>query len=350
MSLHSAHTVRQQAALDLFGRLERGVTAPAWISDGVIAQWALPHDAIVKLITVSENATFLVTADGIDVGVVRLHRPGYLSDAVQITAELRWVEAIAQQTEVAVPRPVSGATGDLVHTLVDPDGTVWTAVMFEFVTGDVLESVTDPLPFASTIGRTTALLHEHARTWTPPAGFSRFEWDLPDLLGVSARWGTWEAAPLPTGTLAVLKRAEEKALRIVDRLERTPERWGLIHADLRPSNIMIDGDDLVVIDFDDAGYGWYLYDFAAALSFGEHLPTARQNAGDWVAGYRSVLPFTEEDAELACAFSMIRRLTMLGWTTTHRIDALPPELQDRDGAGSLAVAERFLASTTWLLE
>ncbi len=43
-------------------------------------------------------------------------------------------------------------------------------------------------------------------------------------------------------------------------------RWGLIHADLRPSNIMIDGADLTVIDFDDCGFTWFLDDFASALT------------------------------------------------------------------------------------
>jgi hypothetical protein len=47
---------------------------------------------------------------------------------------------------------------------------------------------------------------------------------------------------------------------------------------------------------------------------------------------------------------MIRRLTMLGWTTTHRADALPAELWDAQVPGTVAVAEKYLASPTWLFD
>ncbi|GHS86054.1 hypothetical protein AGMMS50218_05120 [Actinomycetota bacterium] len=47
---------------------------------------------------------------------------------------------------------------------------------------------------------------------------------------------------------------------------------------------------------------------------------------------------------------MIRRLQMLGWTTTHREDALPPELWAAQVPGTVEVARRYLRSGTWLLD
>jgi len=41
---------------------------------------------------------------------------------------------------------------------------------------------------------------------------------------------------------------------------------------------------------------------------------------------------------------------MLGWSTTHRADALPPELQGRIVPAAITVAERFLTSPTWLTD
>jgi Ser/Thr protein kinase RdoA (MazF antagonist) len=105
-----------------------------------------------------------------------------------------------------------------------------------------------------------------------------------------------------------------------------------------------------VIDFDDCGFSWLLYDFASALSFIEHEPYAPDIAKSWVAGYRTVRPLTETDLTHAAALSMIRRLTMLGWTTTHRADALPAELWDAQVPGTVAVAEKYLASPTWLFD
>ena len=41
----------------------------------------------------------------------------------------------------------------------------------------------------------------------------------------------------------------------------------LIHADLRLANLLVERDRLGIIDFDDCGFGWFGYDFAAAVSF-----------------------------------------------------------------------------------
>lgn len=112
---------------------------------------------------------------------------------------------------------------------------------------------------------------------------------------------------------------------------------------------MIDGDVLTVIDFDDCGYGWFAYDFAAALTFMEHVPYADAMAKEWLSGYSQVRPLDVLDEERACALSMLRRLQMLGWTTTHREDALPPELWSAQRSGTVEVAEKYLRRPTWLV-
>ena len=77
---------------------------------------------------------------------------------------------------------------------------------------------------------------------------------------------------------------------------------------------MIRGNDgrLTVIDFDDAGYSWYLYDYASSLSFIEHEPYAPDLAKAWVKGYQRVAgSFTDEELRIMSALSMIRRMQML---------------------------------------
>ena len=51
-----------------------------------------------------------------------------------------------------------------------------------------------------------------------------------------------------------------------------PDRFGLIHADMRLANVLVDGEAVTLIDFDDSGEGWFAYDFAAAVSFFEDSP------------------------------------------------------------------------------
>ncbi|GHH79699.1 phosphotransferase enzyme family protein [Promicromonospora soli] len=351
------------ASLAAFDALVPGDQAPGWLRDGVAASWqfgsAAGGDVAMRLITVSENATFLVTADGDPVAVVRVARPGYLAGADAFESEVAWVAALAADGVCQVPAALRTGSGTFCAALADEAGTDWWCVAYGYVTGRILEDLfsdsaagagaADPTSYYREIGAINARLHEHALTWAPPAGFARHSWDVPDMLGPTARWGRWEDA-VDGAERSLLEEAQAAALATVGRAPRDAAAWGLVHADLRPSNIMIQGESLTVIDFDDCGHTWFQYDFAAALSFLEHTPEAPTMALEWLAGYTSVRPLARDAVELGCALSMVRRLQMLGWTTTHRADALPPDLWSAQVPGTLAVAESYLRNPTWLLD
>ncbi|MGI4893575.1 MAG: phosphotransferase enzyme family protein [Janthinobacterium lividum] len=348
-----------------FARLRRGDSAPDWISRCVTDAWALdPAGTTLHLIAVSENATFRVDVDGSPHMVLRLHRPGYVADPAQIAGELTWMQAIAAQTDVRVPEVVPTRDGSLVHELASPHpadaAPRWFAVAFAFVDGEILEDVLASGEHSrvgaltevyARVGATTARLHDHVLGWSPPSGFRRFSWKLPDMLGAGSRWGDWRAAALSAAGSQTLERAERAAREVLGGVAIDGAGWGLVHADLRPSNIMVDGGGrLTVIDFDDCGVSWLLWDFAAALSFIEHEGFAPQLAASWVEGYRSVRSFSEQDVVVASALSMVRRLQMLGWTTTHRKDALPPAVWAAQVPGTLEVARRYLDQPQWLFD
>lgn len=339
-----------EQSLAAFDALTSGAPSPYWLHRGVCAAWGLRPDRVdLVLVTVSENATFRLDVDGLPVGVVRVSQPGYVGGPAAIASEFAWLGSLHGLDGVDLIAPVPTARGTFHAVVKDRLGQAWTVVSTRFVRGTVLEDVADPAPFYRTIGRWSAMFHEHSRTWTPPHGFTRFSWDLVDMVGPTARWGSWEGATNDREQRALLGDAQRRAFELLADLEKTPHSWGVIHADLRPSNVMASGDRLTVIDFDDCGWSYYLYDFAASLSFVDAEPYAPAMAKAWVAGYQEVSPLTPRDLRHAGALAMLRRLQLLGWTTTHRIDALPPELRDQL-SGALYCARRFLESPTWLLD
>jgi Ser/Thr protein kinase RdoA (MazF antagonist) len=336
--------------LAAFDALGRGEQAPGWILEGIRSSWPLGGTTAARLIAVSENATFLVSEDGAPAMVVRLHRPGYVGDTLNVESELVWIEAISRETAVTTPAPIRGHDGGLVQSFAGAGGVAWTAVAFEYVDGRILEDHGDIAPHFTEIGRITAVLHEHSRAWSQPADFARFAWDFTDMVGPEARWGNWENARLSAAEHRVAKAAEGRALDVLAGMDRTIENWGLIHSDLRPSNIMTRNGELTVIDFDDCGFSWFLYDFASALTFYEHRPEAQEMAANWLDGYTEVRPLNPLDLQRAAALSVIRRLTMLGWATTHRADALPRDLWDENAPGTIEICARYLERPTWLVE
>jgi Ser/Thr protein kinase RdoA (MazF antagonist) len=339
------------ASLATFDALERGEAAPSWILDGICSRWALTTGPVAAaLIAVSENATFRVTVAGTPLMVVRLHRPGYVGDPASIRSELQWVEALTADTDIRTPAPIRGSNGELVQLLVDARGRDWNAVAFEYVRGEILEQRDDLSAHYTEIGTSTALLHSHSRSWKTPPGFRRFTWTVDDMVGESPRWGSWRNAALSAAEYALVDQARSRALRVLEPLTRSPDTWGLIHSDLRPSNVMVEDSELTIIDFDDSGFSWYLYDFASALTFYEHRPEAVEMAANWMDGFSTVTPLSRDDRAHAGALSLIRRLTMLGWATTHREDALPVELWAENLPGTIEVAARYLANPLWLVD
>lgn len=334
-----------------FGMLTRGAPAPAWVRDGIIDAWGLDAArTTVTSLSVSKNATFLVASVGVPTAVARIARPGYMDDTAAVESEVAWVGALASSGLVRVPSVVPSTEGSGVAMIADDDEAAWSCVTFAYAPGARLEDVTDPGPYYGRIGRTAALMHDHAARWSRPHGFVRPSWELADMVGPDARGGSWEQAVLAPAERTLLADAQRVALDTLIGTSRAPDAWGLVHADLRPANLLLDGDDLTVIDFDDCGFTWFLYDFAAALSFVEHLPAAETMAKDWLDGYVQVRPLSSADERIGCALSMVRRLQMLGWTSTHRTDAVSPAAREAQAWGTAAVAERYLRSATWLLD
>ncbi len=96
-----------------------------------------------------------------------------------------------------------------------------------------------------------------------------------------------------------------------------PDRFGLAHCDLRLANLLLHGSEVKVIDFDDCGFGWYMYDAATPLSFYEHLPQAPGLIECWLEGYRSVSAVSMAEEEEIPTFVMLRRLLLVAWVGSH---------------------------------
>ena len=129
------------------------------------------------------------------------------------------------------------------------------------------------------------------------------------------------------------------------RLEKfgtTPDRYGLIHADLRLANLLVHGDDTYVIDFDDCGWSWYLYDLGAALSFIEDDPRVPELVDAWTRGYRRIRALPVDDEAEIPTFVMMRRLLLVAWIGSHSGTDLSRSMGAAYTTGSCELAERYL--------
>ena len=90
------------------------------------------------------------------------------------------------------------------------------------------------------------------------------------------------------------------------------------------ANLLIDQESTRLIDFDDCGFGWFMYDFASAISFIEDSPMVPYFKSSWIKGYKSVRELSVEDEKEIDTFIMLRRMALLAWIGSH-IEAPEPQ-------------------------
>jgi Ser/Thr protein kinase RdoA (MazF antagonist) len=289
------------------------------LAEAATALYALPQGLQVKLVNLSENATYKVEAPDGSRWALRIHRDGYHSTTA-IASELSWLMDLRSTSVVTTPAPVKGRDGEIIQQLGHACMTrARNIVLFDWETGTepgIGEDLSAPF---EVLGEVTARMHLHARKWRRPPTFTRLTWDFETSLGESdPHWGRWrDGMGVDVEKQKLFGRTVELIGKRLSTYGKGSDRFGLIHCDLRLANLMMDGNAVKVIDFDDCGFGWYMYDAATPVSFYEHEPQVPALIESWKTGYRRVIALKREDEAEIPTFVMLRRLLLVAWIGSH---------------------------------
>jgi Ser/Thr protein kinase RdoA (MazF antagonist) len=286
----------------------------------------------LSLVTVSENVTFRLTdGETSEQWVLRLHRPGYHS-ASALEAERVWTGAL-RAAGLATPEPLPARDGRaFVAQRIGTTGETRLAGVTRWIEGDVLEGLlSDPTRAAERsgwferLGALVARTHLQSEAWTPPSGFTRIRLDAEGLMGPAPRWGPfWDHSALTAGDRRLVLAARETLYARLSVLSQDPANFGMIHADLHPGNLLVREDGLAIIDFDDAAFGWRMYDIAVALTHQQTALDFTHVRDAFLTGYRAVCDLPEAEAARLPLFLLVRDLAQLGWLHER------PEIQTGD--------------------
>ncbi|MCY3770055.1 MAG: phosphotransferase [Gammaproteobacteria bacterium] len=320
----------------LLGHLEN-------LANQSLSLWEVPDDASARLINVSENATYLVEGSHWK-SILRIHRENYHSHRA-IECELEWSKALTSEGRVITPDFYTGRNGDPIQSgVVEGLPSPRYMVMFHFVEGQQPDEGQDLVRPFEELGQIAAITHLHSIQWHRPKPFERLVWNLDTVFGAHPTWGNWRDGPNVTPEIRkVLEQVENTVTARLTDFGAAPGRYGLIHADMRLANLLIDGTGTRLIDFDDCGLGWYLYDFAASISFMEDSAQVPALKESWVRGYRRIRALPEEDVREIDTFIMLRRLALLAWIGSHIEAPEPRELAPHFARVSAELGSAYLA-------
>ena len=310
------------------------------------------RQAQLRLIKHRENAVFAAVLDGRR-RALRLHRQGYHDDA-ELRSELQWMRTL-EAAGIEVPQVVPTAAGELfVSRRFEGLPGPLQADLFEWIDGEPLGAVETGIRDAGrdvaqtyfTIGALAGRLHNQSSAWTLPPGFKRHAWDLAGLVGEQPFWGRfWELPTLSNDERKLMERTRQRLRRELSSLRQSPDDYSLIHADFVAENILVDGDQVRLIDFDDAGFGWHLFELATSTHFlmGEECFEAAQEA--LIRGYRSERPLPDAQLARLPLFSLARATTYLGWVHTRPETETAQEMTPMLVSSACELAETYLTQT-----
>ena len=298
--------------------------------------WGLRGFA-ATLVAARENLVYRIDAP--QPLALRLHRRGMRS-AAQLVSELEWMAALAERG-LSVPCPHPALSGALCH---DVDGQIVDVLGWldgvPMCLGGHLNPLVDGLTAYHALGQAMAQLHLKSDDWTPPPGFDRPIWDAQGLLGEAPLRGRFWENPLLTPAQSVLMtQARHHALARLSHLRDAD--YGLIHADLVQENVLIGPGGPHLIDFDDGGFGYRLFDMATVLNFilREANPAPLQEA--FVQGYLATRPI---DLKALPLFQALRAFSYVGWIVPRLSEDGAKARQTRFVTLACQMAEQMLAS------
>lgn len=311
-----------------------------------LSHWQEAAGGRARLINHSENQTFLVQGPAQRGFTLRVHRLGYQSRA-SIESELAWLMALRRDTALAIPEPVPGLDGCPLQRIDTPQGER-LAVLFRFIDGEEPRPDSNLGDLFVTLGTYAATMHEHVTHWQRPPDFHRQVWQAATILDADGPWGDWRIAPgVNDVNRPILDRLDSALWRRLADYGTAADRYGLIHADMRLGNLLVNDDKVTLIDFDDCGFCWFAYDFAAAISFHETNPAIPALRAAWLEGYQAVRQLSREDLTAIDSMIMLRRMALLAWIGSHSDTRLAQQHMRGFADGTAQLAERYLRGPIW---
>lgn len=287
----------------------------------------------LSMLVRAENITFKVADDGGNLYALRLHRPAYHT-LEELQSERLWTKALLQ-AGIHVPEPITTREGrDYAIVDVPLLGQRCHASLARWVAGELLmHLIRENTPrerlelHFRELGALIATMNDQAAHWHPPVQFRRHALDADGLMGVQPFWGRfWERHDLSPGERALLIKTRTRIHELLIRYGKDASRYSVIHADLHPGNVLVNGNRLTAIDFDDTAWGWHMYDLAAALNECQELAEFGSLYGACVEGYRNVRPVCEEDLAMLPLFLLVRGMAEIGWLADRPENATPAQL------------------------
>ena len=269
-------------------------------------------EARFRLVVEAGNTLFRVSASGpasaetaselFEKGqyLLRIHHPRYQSRD-EIELELAWLAAMRREADLPVPEPFPTPDGRLlVQASIAGIPQERNCSLLRWMKGRFATGRIQSHHFRAQ-GQLMARLHGFAARWEPPSGCAKRQYDWEGLFRDDSGAGlrateAWRL--LPPSWVEPFESVAHHVRRVMDELGKGPEVYGLIHADLGvDANVLFWNREARAIDFDDSGFGYWVYDLAVSLEHCREDAAFPRYRDALLDGYTRIRPLPAEHVE-----------------------------------------------------
>ena len=267
-----------------------------------------------ELIAFRENVTYKTfDSDGQQL-VLRFHRKNY-SSKEEINSELKWLSALNKE-KINVPKSIKSINKNFIEKVNDQYVSVLTWINGKPLTKlKSCEKSLENNKIFYNLGKELAKLHLFSDVWNNKETLRKRTWNIEGLLGENPIWDRFwsnpELSEVQTNQIILMKI---KCQTILENNLKDLD-YGLIHADAVRDNVLFNNSKKVqLIDFDDSGYGFRLFDIATTLLYYLRNKNFLIIKNNLIKGYLSIRNL---NMELLDVFILIRSFTYVGWNISR---------------------------------
>jgi Ser/Thr protein kinase RdoA (MazF antagonist) len=234
-----------------------------------------------------------------------------------VKGEMTWLAALSREAGLPVPQPVPTLEGELLTRITTPglpEGRIVS--LMRWVDGRKRTTGFRPRHFQAW-GQMVARLHTFAAGWRPPDGFERFIWDWEGLLGGRGFDCTVEelVASMPEHLQEPFQIVSLEARTVMEGLGKGPDAYGMVHGDMYPENVLFKAGQAYPIDFEDCGFGHWLWDIALPLCLQPWTGVWYRQRDAFLEGYTQVRALPESQLRHLDLFMAAQYATVVLWAS-----------------------------------
>jgi Ser/Thr protein kinase RdoA (MazF antagonist) len=235
-----------------------------------------------------------------------------------ITSELVWLAALRHEGGLGVPEPITTRDGKMYTTVRIPgEEREWHVSLLRWVAGRRFRKGISPGP-ARAWGHALGRLHRFAAGWQPPESFSRMYLGWKGLYRQEG--GLWHPAGelfamMPARYRGAFEAVTKQVRKVMEDLGEGPDTFGLVHGDMYLENVLFRAGEARIIDFDDCGFGYWMYDIGVALSQWPWTDPWQSIRDNLLEGYIDVHPLPETQLRHLDLFMAAQYAVLTLWGT-----------------------------------